>query len=289
VERWRIANGRISATIARKGAELVSLRDGEGPAAERLWQADPAWPRHAPNLFPIVGKLADDTLIHGGRAYRMTQHGFARDRDFAWEATGPTSCRLVLTDDEATRALYPFAFRLTIGYALARDRLDISYVVENPGTGTLPASIGAHPAFRWPLAPNIPKTAHRLEFEADEPAPVRRLTDGLLVPAAHPTPIAGRALALDESLFAADALILDNPASQSVTFRAEAGPAIELSWRGFRELGLWMKPGADFLCIEPWHGMASPAGWQGEFAEKPGLIQIKRGRRWHGTIAIALS
>ena len=45
----------ISATINADGAELCSLKNSEG--LELLWQAGPAWPRHAPILFPIVGRL----------------------------------------------------------------------------------------------------------------------------------------------------------------------------------------------------------------------------------------
>ncbi|RWX59596.1 aldose 1-epimerase family protein, partial [Mesorhizobium sp. M4B.F.Ca.ET.089.01.1.1] len=76
----------ISATIVRQGAELVSLRDSEG--TELLWQAGPAWKRHSPVLFPIVGRLKGDQLRHRGRSYPMTQHGFARDRRFAWTEQG---------------------------------------------------------------------------------------------------------------------------------------------------------------------------------------------------------
>src|SRR5271157_1885475 len=103
----RLTNGTIAAEIKAAGAELCSLRREGGP--ELLWQAAPIWPRHAPNLFPIVGRLKDDRLRHRGREYRLTQHGFARDRRFAWAETSGASCRLVLEDDAATRAIYPFA------------------------------------------------------------------------------------------------------------------------------------------------------------------------------------
>src|SRR3954464_15075282 len=104
----------ISATIKGAGAELCSLRNAEG--LELLWQAGPAWPRHAPLLFPIVGRLKNDQLHHRGKTYPMTQHGFARDHRFEWMEQGATSCKLALTDDEVTRARYPFAFRLEVTY-----------------------------------------------------------------------------------------------------------------------------------------------------------------------------
>ena len=278
-DRHTIESAGLAATIKADGAELCSLRDREG--RELLWQAGPAWPRHSPVLFPIVGRLAGDRLLHRGQSYRMTQHGFARDRRFAWEERGAAACRLSLRDDAETRAQYPFAFVLELAYALAEDGLTVTLAIANPSREeSLPASAGAHPAFRWPLAPGIPKPAHRLEFALPEPAPVRRLAGGLLIPEPVPSPIEGRSLALDETLFAADALILDRPASRSLRYAAPGGPALELSWDGFAQLGLWSKPGgAEFLCIEPWHGFASPVGWDGEFAEKPGIVAVPPGGR----------
>lgn len=144
----------------------------------------------------------------------------------------------------------------------------------------LPASIGAHPAFNWPLLPELPKESYLLTFDKDEPAPIRRLKDGLLLPAPQPTPIEGRRLALSERLFDGDAVILDRPASTSMRYAAERGPVIEMSWQGFNELGIWSKPGgAPFLCIEPWHGLASPVDFDGEFTDKPGVMLIEPGAK----------
>ncbi|KWV51787.1 aldose epimerase [Bradyrhizobium macuxiense] len=268
----------IAATILAQGAELSSLQNIEG--AELLWQAGPQWPRHAPVLFPIVGRLKNDTLRHDGKSYPMTQHGFARDRRFAWVEQGPRSCKLSLTDDAETRARYPFAFRLEVTYTVDRADLTVGFDVINTGEVTLPASLGGHPAFNWPLLPGLPKDAYALTFEQDEPAPIRRLKGGLMRPQTEPSPVAGRTLALSEQLFDDDAMILDQVASTSVRFAAGQGPAIELSWSGFRELGVWSKPGgAPFLCIEPWHGFASPVEFDGEFADKPGLMHIAPGAR----------
>jgi galactose mutarotase-like enzyme len=275
VDQHQIDNGRLSAVIKADGAELRSLCCAGG--TELLWQAGPVWPRHAPVLFPIVGRLKDDRLLHDGASYPMSQHGFARDRRFIWEEHGPLGCRLSLTDDAETRAHYPFAFRLDIAYALEGDSLDVRYRLSNPGDVHLPASLGAHPAFRWPLADGIPKDAHELEFETDEPAPLSRLDNGLLGDTGFPTPVEGRQLRLNDALFAEDALILKHPSSRSVRYTAPGAPVIEVSWTGFEQLGLWSKAGGDFLCIEPWHGFASPAGFDGEFSEKPGLLHIPPG------------
>jgi galactose mutarotase-like enzyme len=215
--------------------------------------------------------------------------GFARRRRFTWLEQTAKGCRLVLRDDAETRAVYPFAFELEIEFALAADGLTVSYVVRNPGPGVLPASVGAHPAFRWPLTSGVSKNAHILEFAAAEPAPIRRLEDGLLKVEAFPSPIKDRTLALDESLFAADAIVMHHPASRAVRYTAPGAPGIEVSWEGFRELGLWSKPGGDFLCIEPWYGYASPVGFDGPFETKPGLMLVPPGGAQQFTLQIHVS
>jgi galactose mutarotase-like enzyme len=275
-----ISAGGIMATIKADGAELCSLQAADG--LELLWQAGPAWPRHAPWLFPIVGRLANDELRHRGEAYRMTQHGFARDSRFAWVERGEDRCTLALDDSAATRALYPFAFRLVVSYTLDETGLDVALTIVNSGEETLPASLGGHPAFNWPLSPGASKQDYALTFANEETSPVRRLDGGLLRAATEPSPVAGTVLPLSESLFADDAIIFTSIHSSSVRYAAgqgaSGGPWLEMSWRGFRELGVWSKPsGAAFLCIEPWRGYASPAGFDGEFSDKPGLMHIAAG------------
>ncbi len=282
-----IADGRIAAVIRAQGGELRSLRDAQG--TEYLWQAGAAWPRCAPLLFPIVGRLAGDTLRHDGKSYRMTQHGFARDRAFVFVERKNDACRLALADDEATRTIYPFAFRFEILYALAEGALDVTFTVSNPGAEPLPASFGAHPAFNWPLDPGVAPEIYTLTFERDEAAPIRRLSGGLLRPEAFPTPVEGRVLRLREDLFADDAIVMDHVASASVRFAAPTGPSLEVAWEGFRELGLWMKPGARFLCIEPWLGFASPLEFDGPFIEKPGVLLIPPGESRRASMSIRIT
>ena len=282
MDRHVLANSYLAAAVKADGAELCSLRDATG--TELLWQGHEVWPRHAPVLFPIVGRLKDDTLRHAGKTYRLTQHGFARDRRFAWLNRSATACRLVLRDDPATRAVYPFAFRLEVEFVLDDDALVQRFTVINPGRTVLPASVGAHPGFVWPLSEAAEKSAHVLEFEQPEPAPMRRLSAGLLKPESDPSPVTGDTLTLHPGLFAADAVILEAPASRSVRYTAPGAEAIEVSWDGFAQLGIWSRMTgaetcADFVCIEPWCGMASPADFDGEFHDKPGLMLIPPGER----------
>ena len=272
-DRHTLRSSAITATIKADGAELCSLRNAEG--LELLWQAGPAWPRHSPLLFPIVGRLKDDQLRHRGKTCPMTQHGFARDQRFTWVEQGTTSCQLALVDTEATRARYPFAFRLEVTYTIEDAALTVAFDITNTGDENLPASIGAHPAFNWPLLPGLAKEAYALNFSDEEPAPIRRLAGGLMRVEPEPSPVRGKTLPLSERLFDDDAVIFDRLASRSVRYAADRGPSIEISWQGLPELGVWSKPGgAAFLCIEPWHGFASPSEFDGEFSDKPGVMLL---------------
>jgi galactose mutarotase-like enzyme len=272
-----IEGGRLKARIRAQGAELTSLtHDG----AERIWQADPAvWGWHAPNLFPIVGGLAGDRLTHRGRHYTLPSHGFLRHTDCALVASDAASCTWRLIESAETLAVYPFRFVLEIRYAIAGDALVGEITLANPGDEPLIASLGIHPALQWPLAPGAAREDYRLLFEHDEPAPIRRVAGKLIAPEPEPTPIRGRVLALHDGLFENDAVIMDRPASRALTFGAPGGPAIAMDWDGLPYLGIWTKPGARFLCIEPWQGHASPAGFDGEFKDKPGTVSLDPGAR----------
>lgn len=287
-DRHTLRNEHLSATILAHGAELCSLKTADG--LELLWQAGPEWPRHSPLLFPIIGEVKNEQIRVHGKVYKMARHGIARDNDFAFVERSPQSCKLVQADTAETRARFPFAYRLVLSYTLRGADLEITIAIANPNDEVLPCSIGGHPALHWPLSPGVPKENYRLTFSHDEPAPIRRLSkDGLLLPDPRPSPIRGKALALNERLFDEDAIILDRLASSSVRFAADQGPALEVSWEGFRQLGIWSKPGGvPFLCIEPWYGFASPVDFDGEFTDKPGLMHIAPGdaREFRYTIGV---
>ena len=272
----RFGDSRLSATVSAEGAELHSLRDAAG--GEWLWQAGPEWPRHAPVLFPIVGRLPGDVLRHDGRPYRLTQHGFARDRRFAWLRRGADGCVLRLVEDAATLAAYPFPFVLDLAWMVEEGRLSCTATVSNPGPGPLPFSLGAHPAFVWPLPGTASAEEHALSFPGVDLTALsaRRLTGGLL-DRPESIPLAGGRLPLHTGLFDADAIVVPGFPGRRVRYAAP-GASLEIGWEGFGDLGLWSKPGgAGFLCLEPWSGTAAPLGWDAEFAEKPGISVLEPG------------
>ncbi len=273
----KLSSRLLTAEIGTPGGELVRLADGEG--RDLLWNGDAKWwAGRAPLLFPIVGRLPGDTLVHEGVSYPMKQHGFARRRDFALLSATETRATFRLTEDEETLKQYPFVFGLYVTYTLQEASLTIEARVHNPGTVNLPCSFGFHPAFRWPLPYGGTPEQHQIRFEMPEVAPVHRPVDGLLSRATEPNPAMDGAFALDDpTRFERDALIFTELRSRHVRYGAPGEPGLEIAFEGMPQLGIWSKPGAPFVCIEPWFGYASPEDDRAPFVDKPGLIQVLPG------------
>jgi galactose mutarotase-like enzyme len=271
-----ISGGGLTAAINPLGAELWSLKDAGG--GEWMTDADPAfWTGHAPLLFPIVGALNGGRYRLGTRAYALGKHGFARTSPFEVIQRGQDSAVFRLTDTPATRASYPFAFALTVTFAVAGGSLAQTATVTNRGDAPLPFSFGFHPAFAWPLPGGGDKHGHAIVFDRDEPQDIARIDGDGLMARTEPTPVTGNRLALDESLFVDDALIWTTLASRGCRYVSPGGAELRLRWPDSPMLGVWQKPGAHYICIEPWQGHADPAGWAGDFTAKPGSVSLLPG------------
>ena len=283
-----ITSGRLTAAINPLGAELTHLRDAQG--RELMTDADPRWwTGHAPILFPVVGRPNGDVIRFDGVEYAMKQHGFARRLMFELVEHESGRALFRLTDSEETRAVYPFAFALEIEFALEGPVLAINVRIANRGDVMMPASFGFHPAFAWPLPYGEPREAHRIVFETDEPEALKEIVLGGQIGAAgRPSPLNGRTLVLRDDLFVSDALIWDPVHSRRVTYGAPTGPQIELAFPDTSKLGIWTKPGAHYVCIEPWHGIADPEGFTGDFRDKPGVFEIAPHSDWRCTLRVTL-
>ena len=284
-----VGSGLLTAQIDPFGAQLSSLRD----AADRelLWDGDPVyWSGRAPVLFPIVGALSGGVYRVSGKTYALPRHGFARHRLFEVLSVSADSVVLRLKADDETLAVYPFQFGLRMRFDIAGATLTVTASVENEGDVPMPASFGYHPAFRWPLPFGRARAVHDIVFDLEEPSPIRRIdAAGLVTPVPHPTPIQARRLMLDDGLFRDDAVILDAIRSQGVAYGADTGPRLRVRFPDTPYLGLWSKPGAPFICIEPWHGMADPEGFEGDFSAKPGVFIVPPGGRRELTMQVALT
>ncbi|MBJ6123954.1 aldose 1-epimerase family protein [Microvirga splendida] len=271
-----ISSPQLRAEVSAHGAELIRLQDDQG--RDWLWDGNPAfWTGRSPLLFPIVGRVRNDRIRVGGLEYELPRHGFARTSRFEIEEANPSQCRFRLSSSEATLQRYPFPFRLDVSYAVEGATLNITAAVANTGSAGMPVSFGFHPAFRWPLPYGAPREAHEIRFEQEETTPIRRPIEGLLRRDAEPSPVQGHVLALRDRLFEADALVFDQPRSRSVEYGADGGASLRVDFPGMPHLGIWTKPGAGFICIEPWQGHADPQDFAGDFSDKPGSVAVQPG------------
>lgn len=287
-EMITIASADLTAVINPFGAELTSLTDAQG--RELMTNADPAfWTGHAPILFPVVGVVNDGVIRLDGRDYPMPKHGFARHSAFTLVDQSATSATFRLTDSDGTRAAYPFAFALDIVFTLDGATLSIDAQVRNTGDVTLPASFGFHPAFAWPLPYGQDRAAHRIMFESEEPDALRVIApDGTIAREERASPLEGRDLFLRDELFATDALVWDDVKSHAVIYGAPMGPHLAIAFPDTPKLGIWTKPGAAYVCVEPWHGIADPTGYTGEYRDKPGVFEVAAGDTKHIGMSLTL-
>ena len=275
-----LASATARVEIALKGAELTSFI-GRASGLEYLWQADPAqWGRHAPLLFPIVGKLPEDTYLIDGESYKLPQHGFARDQEFQLILEDAHSLTLQLMASEASKKAYPFEFELRVRYELRGSVLTVGWHVRNPAAAprALLFSIGAHPAFVCPLAPGAQFADYAFHF--DHPVTLHRqlLRGGLRNGETAPVLADQDSLPLTYELFADDALVFNRFDFTRLTLQKadKTGPFVRMRFNGFPYLGLWTKgPGAAFVCIEPWQGVASPVGEPQELRDKEGILTLE--------------
>ncbi|MFA7256158.1 MAG: aldose 1-epimerase family protein [Kiritimatiellales bacterium] len=269
-----ISNKQLTVSVKSCGAELCSIQSADG--TEYVWQADPAiWNRHAPVLFPMVGKLRDGRYELDGKTYELPQHGFARDMDFSLIEQSESSLAFQLLPTAETRACYPFEFSLTITYRLSGNRLGIEYAVRNTGSSLMPFSIGAHPAFNL----YEPIDNCFLEFEKTETLDTWLLGNkGLLTDQTAPVMNDTKILPLSKTLFDRDALIFMDAQSDKITLGAKNSlRRLTVEFAGFPELGIWAKPGAPFVCIEPWYGYVDPDQPYGDIMNKPGILKLPAG------------
>ena len=282
----RIANEFLSVDVSSLGAEMQSVTTRDG--AEWLWNGDAAfWTGRSPVLFPIVGKAPDDTLQIEGRPYPMAQHGFARRREFALTEATATACRYVLDANDETRTVYPFDFRLSLEHSLDGPSLTVAVTVENRGAEPMPFGCGFHPAFRWPL-PGAEGKPHAVTLDNAAEPKRQPLEKGLLSQTRDPSPFEKGRLVLAHDLFNDDALVFPEGAGDGLSYAAEGGPALTFRFGNLPNLALWTKPGAPFLCVEPWHGTAAEYGGSRELKDRPYTTTLGAGesRRFAFTVTV---
>lgn len=276
----QLENDFLQATIAEDGAELISLKSKQ-TGLEYIWQGDPAyWNRHAPVLFPIVGRLKDDQYMYEGKTYTMKQHGFARDSLFEVIEKGPELASLSLKSSKQTKENYPFDFELILSYELVNDQLITSYQVENTGEHSMYFSIGGHPAFNVPLDPALTFDDYYLRF-APQKSRIKIPLKGPYADFEHKTlGQTNTSMDLRHDLFKDDAVIFETVGTNTFTIASdESSPSVSLSYQDMPYVGIWSPYGkeAPFVCIEPWCGITDGVNASGKLTEKVGIRSLRSG------------
>ncbi len=275
--------GGVSAKIISKGAELKSLVVN---GRELMWRADPAfWGKTSPLLFPMIGTLKEGKTFINGEEYRITKHGFARDMELIAEDISDSSVTFSLTQNETTKAMFPFDFRFTVRYDLNEDGVEVTYGVRNNSDKPMPFCIGAHPAF----ACDGDMTDYRLEFPQSETAavPSYNLTTGLHEESNRRPLMSDEAvLSLSHPMFYEDVCYFDKLLSRSVKLLHKDGSGVQVDFPDFTSLGVWQAKDAPFLCIEPWCGSADFDDCTGVFSEKRGIEIAQPDEEKHFTYTI---
>jgi len=271
---YHIENEALFCAVDDLGAQLHSVKDREA-RVEYLWQADPAvWDGQAPVLFPIVGRLKDDRYRWQGAEYTLPKHGFARKSRFRLVECEGARASFVLESNDETRACYPFDFALTLDYRLEGRSLIAEAIVENRGAGDMYFSLGAHPGFQCAMG-------DLLRFDGPETL-ASRWIDGEAMLAGGSYPVLENAtdITLHEHLFDNDALILSGMSSKHVTLMRRGEASVKFDIGGAPVLGIWAKPGAPYVCIEPWFGLNDANVFTPDLSEKPLIQKLEAGGRF---------
>lgn len=278
---FTLYSNELSVIINSRGAELSSIKSADGD--EYLWQADPnIWPRKAPILFPIVGKLKNNRFEFEQNNFDLPQHGFARDLEFQPLEQNSKQIGFELLSNEKTKNHYPFDFSLRVGYSLIRNALLCSFEVKNPGKIPLYFSLGAHPGFRTEYEGEKGEFPS-LQFENGK-AWVSRLSSGLLLEEKYRMVFPNNTLKLRPQLFNNDALVFEDEQIKKIRLNLnEKGKSVELLCPGWPYFGIWSKPSQEngmlkFVCLEPWHGVADLANHGGKIEQKRGIRFLEPGK-----------
>ena len=275
-----ISNSQLSATINTLGAELISLVKNN---KNYIWQVDETyWNKTSPVLFPIVGRLKNDSFTYNGNSYQLPRHGFARNMEFSFDKKSEHQVIFELNETEETKANYPFDFKLLMAYTLMDNELVIEYFVRNQSDEVLPFSIGAHPAFA--IEGNFEN--HSLQFNNSDIFETNHLENESFNDKRTLVKTENNTLQLNYSLFDKDALVFKHLKSNEVILKYQDKNILKVNFDNFPYLGIWTKQNAPFLCFEPWCGLADNGNHNGNLEDKEGINHLPPGEDFLRAIRI---
>ncbi len=273
-----LKNDLLSIAIKPIGAELAQIKSLNN-TTNFLWDAqEHIWPNHAPNLFPIVGGLKNHTYHYEGRYYRLPKHGFIRHNNDI-KLLYKTNNELIfkLSHSEKTLENYPFQFNYYVIFKLKKSKLHITYKVENSDTKPMYFSVGGHPAFKCPVYNDEVYSDYFIEFDKEEQSKSYKLdkTTGLISSKTKTVFSHKKQIQLSPSLFSEDALIFKDLKSKKLHLKSRKhGNILSVTYKDYNYLGLWAKPKANFVCIEPWLGLADVLETDQDLKTKEGIINL---------------
>ncbi len=279
----------LSIRIKALGAELCSVKNKAG--IEFIWQANPSiWARHAPVLFPVVGKLKNDAYFLNENTYQLSQHGFARDMLFDLVETDHKSCTFRLLQSTESKTKYPYDFILDIIYTLEDETLNIAYRIKNPAKQKIYFSIGAHPAFKVPFLPEEKFEDYVLSFEQKDYRKTK-LQNGLISRTYENLHLKHNQLSINNRLFDEDALVFENAQIDEICLFSTKNPhKITLNCKNWPFFGIWSKKGcSEFICLEPWFGIADEIDTNQVFEHKKGIIALDAEQTFNCTYSICFT
>lgn len=284
----KLSNEIITVEVTEHGAELVSLqKDGR----EYMWSGDPAyWNRHAPILFPAVGKPYNNELHADGKTYTMKQHGYARDSEF--EIIGDGRLRM---KPSPLGESYPYRLGLEACYRLRGSSVEVEWTVENLDGREAWFQIGAHPGFLLPDYDVEDGNHGYIRFLDREgkpisPVAVSALEAGNRVPLAAPRQIPA-VMPLGGDTFAHDALMLEGgQVTQAVLCDKEGNEVLAVNCPQAEAYGIWAphKEGCPFVCLEPWCGICDAKGFVDDISQRTYVHCLTPGRQYHFTYIVTV-
>lgn len=273
---FNLENSHLTLKVNSFGAEICSVKSIQDDL-EYIWQAEKSiWARHAPNLFPIVGKLRDGEYAYQNNSYRLPQHGFARDMEFECIEQTPAKLVFELKNTDLTLKNYPFPFSYKVCYYLDNNLIVVQYIITNPSETSLYFSVGAHPAFNCPLEETESFEDYELVFPGKSHLNLNVLQDGLICGKTKELELEHERLKITSELFATDALVCMNAQIDEVSLVSQkTNRGVTLRSYNWPYFGIWSKPQSNqFVCLEPWYGIADSTDASGNINEKNGIIKL---------------
>lgn len=279
-----LENEHISLTFVTKGAELRSIKS-KATGLDYLWKGDPAyWGKFSPVLFPVIGALKDNTYFVDGVAYELPRHGFARDHEFEVQQISGTEVLFTLTSNADTLKVYPFEFNLGLRYRISGSSVSCTYEVNNPAQKDLLFSIGGHPAFAAPLTADAAYEDCYLQFSVDESLTYHKIENNLISDQTDTLHLDRGKLPLKHELFYGDALVFKTMSSDTISLRNTKNEhGLHFRFAGFPYFGIWAAKDANFVCLEPWEGIADGIYHNQQLSDKEGIISLSPGHDWKRT------